>query len=93
MSHSNLTSAQYVNLIQPPVHGTVPGDADERPVAVVTFKQTSSVSNVLKTEYHQIDGRRLRVRQHTRCPLRVLAVISATPGAEGLPQVRGNPII
>ena len=74
--------------MQPPQYGTIPSDADERPVAVVTFKQNSSVTSVLKTDYHSIDGRRLRVRQHTRCPLRVLAVVSATPGAEGLPQVR-----
>ena len=79
---------QYVNLIKPPPHGTIPLDADERPVAIVTFKNPGCVETVLRSEYHYIDDRRLRVRQHTRCPHRVLAVISATPGAEGLPQVR-----
>ena len=56
-------------------------------MAVITFKQNHTVNSVLKSEYHEIDGHRLRVRQHTRSPMRVLAVISATPGAEGLPQV------
>lgn len=77
---------EYVNVIKPPQHGTIPLDADERPVAIVTFKNSGCVETVMRSEFHYIDDRRLRVRQHTRCPHRVLAVISATPGAEGLPQ-------
>ena len=84
----SLLTAQYVNVIKPPQHGTIPLDADERPVAIVTFKNSGCVETVMRSEFHYIDDRRLRVRQHTRCPHRVLAVISATPGAEGLPQVK-----